>query len=289
MATAAASRRRGLTQRQVAAYWRDGYVCVRGLFGAEEIAPWLARTRALASGDAPPPAGMQMVRDVMVARKVVAAPSPEHAIAKINFFENDPTLMRYARHRRLLDCVAALLGHRLLFVNSMLITKPPGVDGRHPLHQDLLYFGFRPGDAMLGTWTALERVTRRNGCLSVLPGSHRGELLEHEVPDWEYVNFAYVGATGVGARAKRVHVEMEPGDTLFFHSLLLHGSGRNRSKGFRRAISTHYARTTADDLWGGRDQLSNRPWLPVRGRGPTAKRNKDQREGAETRSPADSL
>jgi phytanoyl-CoA hydroxylase len=173
--------------------------------------------------------------------------------------------MGYARHPALLDCLESLLGPEILFVNSMVITKPPGVDGRHPLHQDLLYFGFRPGDAVVGTWTALEPVTRQNGCLAVLPGSHRGELLEHDVPDWEYVNFGFLGVKGVGAAADRVHVEMDAGDTLLFHSLLLHGSGQNRTDGFRRAISVHYARTGAHDLWEGRDQLANRPWLPVRG------------------------
>jgi ectoine hydroxylase-related dioxygenase (phytanoyl-CoA dioxygenase family) len=48
------------------------------------------------------------------------------------------------------------------------------------------------------------------------------------------------GAREVDLEA-RVHVEMEPGDTLLFHPLLVHGSGRNRSSGFRRAISVHYA------------------------------------------------
>ena len=45
----------------------------------------------------------------------------------------------------------------------------------------------------------------------------------------------------VGQHTDRVHLEMAPGDTLLFHPLLLHGSGRNRSDGFRRAISVHYA------------------------------------------------
>ena len=49
-----------------------------------------------------------------------------------------------------------------------------------------------------------------------------------------------VAAQGVDTEA-RVHVEMAPGDTLLFHPLLLHGSGHNRTQGFRRAISTHYA------------------------------------------------
>ena len=39
----------------------------------------------------------------------------------------------------------------------------------------------------------------------------------------------------------RRHVEMQRGDTLLFHPLLIHGSGQNRSTGFRRAISSHYA------------------------------------------------
>ena len=39
---------------------------------------------------------------------------------------------------------------------------------------------------------------------------------------------------------------MAPGDTLLFHPLLVHGSGRNRSDGFRRAISTHYASADCD-------------------------------------------
>jgi phytanoyl-CoA hydroxylase len=253
-----------LPREQRDLYWRDGFTVVRGLFDADELAPWLARTRALASGEAKPPAPMKLVRDVMVAKGAVVPRTPEHAICKINFFENDPVLAEYAHAPKLLDRIEALLGPKLLFVNSMVVTKPPGVDARHPLHQDLLYFGFRPGDAVVGTWTALEPVTRANGCLAVLPGSHRGELLKHEVPDWDFVNFGFLGVSGIDASSERVHVEMEPGDTLLFHSLLIHGSGTNRTEGFRRAISAHYARAGAHDEWGGKDIMAGRPWIPVR-------------------------
>ena len=44
----------------------------------------------------------------------------------------------------------------------------------------------------------------------------------------------------------RVYVEMDPGDTLFFHPLLIHGSGANRTTGFRKAISCHYAASDCD-------------------------------------------
>lgn len=32
----------------------------------------------------------------------------------------------------------------------------------------------------------------------------------------------------------RVHLVMEKGDTVFFHPLLIHGSGQNRTQGFRK-------------------------------------------------------
>jgi phytanoyl-CoA hydroxylase len=43
------------------------------------------------------------------------------------------------------------------------------------------------------------------------------------------------------SKNRLVHLEMEPGDTVFFHPLLIHGSGMNRTNGFRKAISCHYA------------------------------------------------
>jgi len=38
-----------------------------------------------------------------------------------------------------------------------------------------------------------------------------------------------------------VYLEMEKGDTVFFHPILIHGSGANKTDGFRKAISCHYA------------------------------------------------
>ena len=118
-------------------------------------------------------------------------------------------------------------------------SSPPAW-GRHAIHQDQLYFPLRPEDWIIGTWTALQPATRANGCLCVIPGSHKKGLLKHVEPDWEYVNALFVGAEGIELE-DRVHIEMQPGDCLLTHSLLLHGSGHNRTSGFRRAILTHFA------------------------------------------------
>ena len=71
-------------------------------------------------------------------------------------------------------------------LNLFFLQPPdPGTKtSRHPLHQDLHYFPFRPADRIVCSWTAMEKVDQSNGCLVVLPGTHTGTLLAHEYPNW---------------------------------------------------------------------------------------------------------
>lgn len=47
----------------------------------------------------------------------------------------------------------------------------------------------------------------------------------------------YHGITDYDPSCPRVHLEMQPGDTVFFHPILIHGSGINRTQGFRKVLS----------------------------------------------------
>jgi phytanoyl-CoA hydroxylase len=254
-----------LSDADLARYDVDGFVLLRGFFGESDLAGWRARFAAITDGAVTPAPDMTVMRDVMVARGAVSPRSPAAAIQKLQDFHHDPVLWRYATHPDLLDIVERFCGPDLKCIHTMLINKPPDVDGRHPIHQDLLYFPFRPAERIVGTWTALERCTRANGCLVVLPGSHQRGLLPHELPSWKHVNAAYFGAKGLAADRERVHLEMEPGDTVFFSPLLLHGSGRNTTDGFRRAISAHFASAACRYLPGGEVARAKRHYKLVRG------------------------
>ena len=60
------------------------------------------------------------------------------------------------------------------------------------------------------------------------------DLLQHDYPDWEGgVNKMYHGIRGMEDR-ERVHLHMEKGDTVFFHPLLVHGSGNPRQ--FKKSV-----------------------------------------------------
>ena len=230
-----------LDAEQIEFYWKHGYVVAREVYDEASLSRWLDRFLDLLEGRVAPAEHMLVMRDVMVAKGAVTPGTRAEAIAKVQDFDGDEVLYSYVEDARTRALVEPILGNDLLSIHTMLINKPPHVDGRHPLHQDLLYFPLRPADKIAAVWTALERVTKENGCLVVVPGTHRGELLAHENPDWEWLNLAYFGAKGVGADTERVHLEMDPGDTVVFHPLLLHGSGRNCTSSFRRAISAHYA------------------------------------------------
>ena len=150
------------------------------------------------------------------------------------------SLFEFAHHPELVSAIQSLLGDEFYSLASNIFNKPPGVDGKHPMHQDLRYFKLSPADKIVGVWTAMFPATRETGCLAVIPNSHKQGPLEHDMPDWDFVNYGFYGVKDLDI-SQRVHVELQPGDTLLFHPLLIHGSGSNKSDGFRRAISMHCA------------------------------------------------
>ena len=257
----------GLSEEQIVEYWKQGYVVVPGLVGQDKLDGYVRRLEAIVNGDVSPADGMLVMRDVMVAKGAVEPSTKMAGIAKIQDFEKDPELYSYALEPALLDCIESLIGHEVLSIHTMLINKPPGVDGRHPPHQDLFYFPFRPADAIVATWTAINPCREKNGCLFAIPGSHKGELREHGEPNWEYVNLLYWEAKrgeGEDELPEPVPLIMDPGDTVFFHPLLLHGSGVNQTDGFRRSISAHYASDDCHAVWTN-EVFGKRKYVAVRG------------------------
>ncbi|XP_035737403.1 phytanoyl-CoA dioxygenase, peroxisomal-like [Vespa mandarinia] len=169
-------------------------------------------------------------------------------VNKIQNINHDQVFEEYFEYDKLLDIVECITGPNIMAMHSMLIAKPPDAgygSSSHPPHQDLHYFPFRPADKIVATWTAIEPCNRSNGCLYVIPGTHGlDKLYEHDYPPGSKpntVNKFYYGIWDLPPMDDRSYIVMKPGDTVFFHPLLIHGSGINRSNGSRKAISCHYA------------------------------------------------
>ncbi|CAI2354475.1 unnamed protein product [Caenorhabditis sp. 36 PRJEB53466] len=234
-----------LNREQKQFYLKNGYVVVPKLIDNESVQVYTQRFQDICSGKCPKTPQMALMRDVVVVKNGEKTIT-ERNLNKISNFIEDEVLWGYCQQSKIVNGVKDLIGHRdscILAMNTMIINKPPDfgkLSSRHPLHQDLYYFPFRPADYICCAWTAMEKITRANGCLVVVPGSHQGPLLEHGYPEWEG-NLLYHGIKDYSPDLKMVHLEMDTGDTVFFHPLLIHGSGANRTTGYRKAITAHFA------------------------------------------------
>lgn len=231
-----------LSYEQRKFYEDNGYIVIRNLVPKEKLNVYRERFEQICRREVEIP-GLTIMRDVAIARSEFVP--GEQAVTKLQEFQNDDVLFGYCELPEIIKYVQTFTGKEVKAMHTMLINKPPDPGkktSRHPLHQDLHYFPFRPADRVVCSWTAMQKVNRENGCLVVLPGTHKGELLQHDYPEWEGgVNKMYHGVRDFDPNAPRVHLPMDTGDTVFFHPLLIHGSGMNKTKGFRKSISCHYA------------------------------------------------
>eukprot|EP00095_Tigriopus_kingsejongensis_P010434 maker-scaffold294_size218657-snap-gene-1.22 protein:Tk10434 transcript:maker-scaffold294_size218657-snap-gene-1.22-mRNA-1 annotation:"hypothetical protein DAPPUDRAFT_188919" len=231
-----------LSQEQREFYEKNGFLVVPNLISGDLIDACRERFLDIVDGRVTK-GGITMMRDVSLRGK--AGVSNERMVNKVQDLVWDDVFSKYIMSPRLLDYVENFTGPNITAMHTMVINKPPDsgkLTSRHPWHQDLHYFPFRPSDRIVAAWTAMEHIDGHNGCLVAFPGTHREETLHpHEYPEWEGgVNKMYHGVRGMDHKPK-VELHMEKGDTVFFHPLLVHGSGPNKSSNFRKAISCHYA------------------------------------------------
>ena len=153
-----------------------------------------------------------------------------------------PWLDAVVRHEPILEAVSRLLGPDLLLWNSGFVVKPPGSGYFASWHQDLLYWGLEPQEAMTA-WLAFTESTVENGCLRCVPGTHRGGLL----PVTE--TFAKDNMLSRGqevdvpeAETKAVDLVLRPGEFSLHHGLTVHSSNPNRSASTRIGMTMTFVR-----------------------------------------------
>jgi ectoine hydroxylase-related dioxygenase (phytanoyl-CoA dioxygenase family) len=140
----------------------------------------------------------------------------------------------------IVDVLTRVVGPNVKAMQSMLFMKAAGKAGQ-AWHQDEDYIPTRDR-SLIGAWIALDDATVENGCLWVLPGSHkRGILWPQKFHfddrfDCSRESYAFPGEDSDG-----VAVEVKAGSVVFFNGYLLHRSLPNRAKGgFRRSLVNHY-------------------------------------------------
>ena len=166
-------------------------------------------------------------------------------------------MRRYLAHRVMVEVLSKVIGPNVKCMQSMLFIKAAGKPGQ-AWHQDELYIPTRDR-SLSGGWIALDDATVDNGCLWVIPGSHKPGILwpQHEHGDERFDCSAE--STGFPyTQADEVPVEVKAGSIVFFNGYLLHRSLPNvKETGYRRVLVNHYMSAESLLPWFGKENLPN--------------------------------
>jgi len=164
-----------------------------------------------------------------------------NGVNEINSFHklaDSKHIRQKSKNKNLLNIVNALLNSKPRFIQSELFAKPAKKGLPSPCHQDNYYWCIKGGNA-LTVWVALDRVSKKNGGLYYYNKSHKSGLVNH-VPSYAKGSSQTVSPKVNLKKYKKITPKLNPGDALFHHSLLIHGSQANTSGNRRRGLTFQF-------------------------------------------------
>ena len=237
-----------LNDQQWSEYQRQGYLRLGSVLDAAEIAALQRRIDAIMLGEIRYPS-LQYQLDTGGAYEDLPDPDARGAGATLKYrklqgLEADPLVLGVIDRPLFGDICSRHYGEHasISIFRAMLMNKPASQGTHLPWHQDGGDVWKLDRDPLVTTWIALDRATRLNGCVEVIPGTHRLGLLTTS------------GSTLRPEDVERYcpeeaieYLEIEAGECLLLHNWLVHRSGVNRTDTPRRALSACYmdARTVS--------------------------------------------
>jgi non-heme Fe2+,alpha-ketoglutarate-dependent halogenase len=224
-----------LSKQQLEQYARDGIVFPIRVFSAEEVAFFRGALESIATN---------------------CGGGPLKRFDSLHLFFD--WAHRLVTQPNLLNAVEDLLGKDLLIDGSLVFNKPPQDSSYVSWHQDSVYSGWHLTPST-SAWIALTGSHRRNGCMRVIPGSHKEGLLAHDNirNDPHLLNKRGERINRVVDETLATDVVLEPGEMSLHESTIIHGSNPNTSDEPRIGFIVRFvtSQTTNRD----------RPLLRVRG------------------------
>ena len=153
---------------------------------------------------------------------------------KIQDLERDPLFLAYMQRPLFRDITRTIIGEEVACFRAMFLNKPAGQGVPLNWHQDGTGAWRLSIDPQVTIWTALDDTSAANGCLRIVPGSHKSMI----VPDRDLLNQEEIAIHA--PKEKQLLVEMERGEVILLHNWTLHSSGVNSTDRPRRAFSACY-------------------------------------------------
>ena len=224
-----------IDDRQIARFHEQGYLAIRRAFTPQQIESVGQAMWDLIDGKSQDFKGLLAEAAKRGRFPKLTGEARRDSVRKIwKFVDHDTRLNDLAHDPNILSVLSRLMDDTPILFQDMGLIKPPHIGREKPWHQDCAYFNYPVGTTVVGVWIAIDAATEENGCLHIIPGSHReGPIPHFKRRDWQICD------TDV-AVPKNITVPLDPGGCLFWHGMTHHGSPTNRSDHRRRALQYHY-------------------------------------------------
>ena len=226
---------REVASSEIAAYERDGVVCLRGVLDRG----WIERMRAAVDRvmAAPSARGRNLNKDG----------SPGRFFQDVYMWTYDEDFRACALESPVAATVARCMrSARVNILADMLLCKEPHTPREAPWHHDQPY-NWVDGWQACGVWIGFDSTDRESGAVEWIRGSHRwGRWFEAEAfdPTLSFASGEFEPLPDIEGRREDydiVRFETEPGDVIVNHLLVLHHSPGNFSRRRRRALTYRFA------------------------------------------------
>jgi phytanoyl-CoA hydroxylase len=217
------------TSEEVAGFQRDGYVIVRGLGDAALRERMLQATLDGLGRDSGPV-------EYEAELHYPGSPNSLHSeggrtVRRLKqAHSRGDVFTEWISHSELTTRLRQLLGPHVvmpLVHHNCIMTKMPFYSSDTGWHQDIRYWSFRRQE-LVNVWLGLGKEYPENGCLRLLPGSHRMNFDSSRLDEKLFLRTDHPENQELLQR--EIVAELDPGDVLFFHCRTFHTADRNRSR-----------------------------------------------------------
>jgi len=233
-------------------YRENGYLVVNDVLSKEELDKMKEEILNICKGKYGKINGLQEIQegesDDNIIKKYLAFHFPHKMSAHFKELMSHPNIVKVLNE---------LIGPNVKSMQSMFFVKAAGKPGQ-AWHQDEWYIPTRDR-SLTAVWIAVDDATIENGCLWVIPGSHKPGVLypqkQHNDPKFDSAGESY---NFPHKDEEAVPVEIKAGSVVIFNGYLLHRSLPNTAQsGFRRALANHYMSAESLLPWRWDERLKN--------------------------------
>lgn len=249
--------RGSLTDEQIATYDDQGYLVLQHLLNEQDMLPVRDALREKVS----------MIANELLADGLINDTLEDHPfetrLAELFCDLTDEHFLSYGRswrdrlpgyyhlmsNPRILDAVESLIGGEI-FANPVYNVRPkvPGVAaGAVPWHQDKSYWPDANSNPVITVWIPLVDATHENGCLHIIPRTHKRRVLKHHAEGYSGTGYTELDVNRL-TKPEVVALPLEIGGAILFNDRCIHMSTPNNSPVVRWSVDLRYQPTDQDPM-----------------------------------------